>query len=151
MIFFPFNSLTHLLALEDLERCLACVKRQLDGGGRFIFDIFNPSLTMLLRDPAGRYPHSTYSDPDGAGTIEVTENNVYDSKLQTNTVHLYFKMPDGSESQRDLVLRMWYPQEMDAILTYNGLVTEQKFGDFDESPFESGSPRQVFVTKLASG
>ncbi|MFZ1946928.1 MAG: class I SAM-dependent methyltransferase [bacterium] len=150
MIFFPFNSLTHLHTLEDLERCLACVKRHLAPGGRFIFDIFNPSLAILMRDPTKRYPHSIYLDPEGGGTIEVTENNVYDARLQINTVRLYFKMPDGSEGRGDLVLRIWYPQEMDAALKYNGLAIEHKFGDFDESPFEASSPRQVFVTALAS-
>jgi SAM-dependent methyltransferase len=151
MVFFPFNSLTHLHTVEDLERCLACIKRHINRDGRFIFDIFNPSLAILQRDPAQRYPHSVYSDPDGGGTIEVTENNHYDAKLQINTVHLYFKMPDGSVGRAELALRIWYPQEIDAILKYNGLVVEQKFGDFDQSPFESGSPRQVFVTRLASG
>jgi SAM-dependent methyltransferase len=151
MIFLPFNSVAHLHTLEDIERCLACIRRHLAPGGRFIFDIFNPSLRVLMRDPTKRYPDATYTDPDGRGTIEVTENNVYDSKLQINTVNLYFKMPDGGEVRGELAMRIWYPREMDAVLKYNSLAIEHNFGDFNETLFEADSPRQVFVTTLASG
>jgi SAM-dependent methyltransferase len=149
LVFIAFNSLTHLLTLSDLERCLACVRRHMDGGSRFIIDIFNPSLKIILRDPATRYPHATYQDPDGRGTVEITENNHYDAASQINTIHLYYHMPDGTERTDDLVLRMFFPQELDALLKYNGLKIEAKYGDFDESPFVSDSPKQLVVARLA--
>ncbi len=48
LIFFPFNSIQHLLTLSELEACLACVKQHLAPTGKFIVDIFNPSLGKLL-------------------------------------------------------------------------------------------------------
>jgi SAM-dependent methyltransferase len=150
LIFIPYNSMNHLETLEDLEACFRCVKSHMTPASRFIFDIFNPRLDLLLRDPAGEYPHSTYDDPDGRGRIEITENNLYDPASQINTVRLYFRLPGGATDRFDLVLRMWFPQEIDAVVKYNGFTIEHKYGNYDESPFRGDSPKQIVVCKKAA-
>ena len=145
LIFIPYNSMNHLETLEDLEACLRCVRKHMSDGSRFAFDIFNPRLDLLLRDPAGTYPHSCYDDPDGRGRIEITENNVYDPATQINTVRLYFILPDGSTARHDLICRMWFPKEIDAIVEYNGFKIEDKYGDYDMPPFRGYSPKQIVI------
>lgn len=149
LIFIPYNSMNHLETLRDLEACLRCVRNHMGEHSRFAFDIFNPRLDLLLRDPTRKYPHSSYDDPDGRGRIEITENNVYDPATQINTVRLYFTMPDGSTGQHNLVCRMWFPQEIDAIVEYNGLEIEKKYGNYDESPFRGDSPKQIVICRKA--
>ncbi len=46
LVFFPANSLLHLLHWRDLQTCLARVKAHLKPGGAFAFEIFNPSLSL---------------------------------------------------------------------------------------------------------
>jgi hypothetical protein len=48
-------------------------------------------------------------------------------------------------------MRLFYPQELDALLHYNGFAVEHKYGDFDESPFTSDSPRQLLVCRALDG
>jgi SAM-dependent methyltransferase len=149
LIFIPYNSMNHIETLRDMESCLRCVKKHMGPDSRFAFDIFNPRLDILLRDPSKEYPHSSYDDPDGAGRIEMTENNVYDPASQINTVRLYYKLPDGGTDRYDLICRMWYPQEIDAVVTYNGFEIENKYGNYDESPFRGDSPKQIVICRKA--
>ena len=146
LIFFPFTTMSHLYDLEDIEACFSCVKKHLKPKGWFIIDIFNPRLDILLRDPTKRYPVSTYPNPDGKGMIEITENNVYDDATQITRIKWYHKIEGQEEEiEEELNLRIFYPQEIDALLKYNGFTIEEKFGDYDMSPFQSGSPRQIII------
>jgi SAM-dependent methyltransferase len=147
LIFIPYNSMNHLETLGDLEACFRCARNHMGENSRFAFDIFNPRLDILLRDPAREYPHSSYEDPDGKGRIEITENNVYNPATQINTVRLYFTLPDGSTDRYDLICRMWFPQEIDAVVEYNGFKIEEKYGDYDGSPFRGDSPKQIVVCR----
>jgi hypothetical protein len=148
LIFFPFNSVAHLHAREELEACLSCVKDHLDAEGRFIVDLFNPRLDILLRDPNKRHPVAEYPDPDGRGTVVVTENNVYDTATQINHIKWYYRIGDEKEERMvENNMRILYPGELDTLLHYNGFIIEGKYGDFDESPFTSNSPKQLIVCR----
>lgn len=133
---------------KSLEACFSCVKRHLDTGGHFIIDVFNPRLDLLIRDPAKRYPVAEYPDPDGQGTVVITENLVYDDGAQINRIQWYHKIGDKKEQVEELNMRIFYPQELDALLRYNGFDIEAKYGDYEEQPFTTGSPHQLPVCRL---
>ena len=145
LIFFPANSLLHLLTWQNLQACLTQVKKHLKPEGTFVFEIFNPSLIMLMRDPSQRYPVGAYADPDGRGTITVTENNVYDAATQINHIHWHYRLEGQQEISAELNLRMVFPQEMEALLHYNGFRLAAKYDDYDETPFAAQSSRQLVV------
>jgi hypothetical protein len=42
-------------------------------------------------------------------------------------------------------MRMYFPQELDALLKYNGFVIEHKFGDYEQAAFGSASEKQLIV------
>ena len=142
------NSLSHLLRREDIEACLRCVRRHLAPGGRFIVDLFTPSARILARDPASRFSVGHYQDPDGRGQIIVSETSRYDSATQVKHAVWHYER-DGEPGGWDvsLNLRMFYPQEIDALLVYNGFVIEHKYGDFEETPYGAGSLKQVIVCR----
>jgi SAM-dependent methyltransferase len=149
LILLPFNSIAHLHNLSSIEGCLGCVRDHLKAGGRFILDMFNPRLEILLRDPAERYPVSEYADPDGRGKVVITENNVYDRASQVNRIKWYYRIGDGhEETTNELNMRVFFPQELDAMLHYNGFEIETKYGDFDKTPFTSDSIKQIPVCHI---
>ena len=151
LVIFPFNSIALLSEPKDLEACFACVKRHLAPQGRFVIDFFNPNLEMLSRDPAKRFPHARYPAPNGTGTVEVTESDAYDAAQQINHVRLFHKFPGTrGELVEETKIRIFFPQELNALLRYNGFLVEEKYGDYDESPFDAQSLRQLIVCSLAS-
>lgn len=50
-IILPANSMQALTELEDHEKLFSSVRKHLKDDGRFIFQIFNPDLNILTRDP----------------------------------------------------------------------------------------------------
>jgi SAM-dependent methyltransferase len=149
LILFPNNSLSHLLTRFDVEACFACVRQHLAPGGRFIVDLFTPSLKILTQNPAQHYPVGQYQDPDGRGLITVTETTRYNCATQVNHITWHYQLEGESEVSRvPLNLRMFYPQEIDALLAYNGFVIDQKYGDYEETPYGSNSPKQLIVCRV---
>lgn len=146
LITLPINTICHLLELSDLEACLSCVRKHLKPDGRFIFDVFNPRVELLVRDPEKKYPHSEYEDPEDEGKISVLESNRYHAASQINHIKLYYRIPGKCDEVReDLRMRIYFPQELDALLQYNDFKIETKYGDYDENPFASASPKQLTV------
>ena len=149
LIFLPNNSVAHLLTWQDFGRCLACVRRHLADDGRFLLDYFNPSLTLLGRDPDQRYPSGTFDAPDGSGRISVSEQVRYDAASQVNHIRWFWRSEAaGTEETSDFSMRVYFPQELDALLMHGGFAIEDKYGDYDFSPFTSASRHQLIVAKM---
>jgi len=151
LIFIPINSITHLHRRKDLEALLARVREHLHEEGRFIIDLFNPSLDILRRDPDQRHPVAEYEDPDGRGRVVITESNIYDAATQINRITWYYRIGDHEDARVvENNMRILYPRELDDLLHYNGFAVESKYGDYDESPFQARSPKQLTVCRLAT-
>lgn len=146
LIFIPLNSIALLHDPKSIESCFSCVKRHLTDQGRFIIDIFNPRIDILIRDPSKRYPVTEYPDPDGRGKVVITVNNVYDKDTQINRIKWYYRIGDRTEETiEELNMRIYFPQELDLLLHYNGFAIEAKYGNYNEAPFDSSSPKQLVV------
>ena len=138
------NSLQHLLTREDVEKCFDAIKRHLTPNGRFIVEVFNPSLKILTRPADENVLDSEYETEEGKMTLTGSVN--YDAATQINHINwIYKNVMTGKSKQVSFTMRQFFPQELDALLHYNNFQIEQKFGDRDGSPFESGSPRQIVV------
>jgi len=146
LIFMAFNSLQHLGRLEELERLFGSVRRHLAPGGRFIFDVFNPDPRYLSRDPEELLPVAYYDDPSGGGKMLVNEQYSYDKEAQVSRIIWHYRREkDGRTVKKALNLRCFFPQELPALLKYNGFRIAARYGDFNRSPFKSGSAKQIFV------
>jgi hypothetical protein len=44
---------------------------------------------------------------------------------------------------------MYFPQELDALLKYNGFVIENKYGNEDRREFDKDSETQLIVCRMA--
>ncbi len=146
LIYFPFNSITHLHDLSDIEDCFTCIKKHLTKEGRFILSVFNPSLKVLIRPQDKLYPVMEYKNPDGPGKITIKESNKYDNATQIN--HILWHFFSNSKKPDQIVplnMRMFFPEELDALLKYNGFEIKNKYGSFEKSSFNSDSMIQIFI------
>ena len=149
-VFLPNNSLAHLLTWRDLANCLGCVRRCLADGGRFLLDYFNPLLALLLRDPTARSPVAAFAHPETGESVVVTESNVYDTATQINHIQWFWRFEGRAEEVvSDLPMRVYFPQELDALLSHAGFVIEEKYGGYDLSPLTTASQKQLIVARAA--
>jgi len=147
LILLPFNSICHLHDLESIRACFTCVKEHIKPEGRFVLHHFNPDLKILTRDPAKFYPVSKYPDPYGKGEVVITENNIYDAATQVNRIKWHYRIGD-TEFAEELNMRVFYPQELDGLLYYNGFEIETKYGSYKGESFTSESINQLVICKL---
>ncbi len=147
LIFIAGNSLQHLDKNEDVESCFASVQKHLAPNGRFIVEVFNPSLQLLTRDPNERYYVGDYRTDQGL--VLLTENVFYDAATQINHIRWHYrKQSDPQEHTVSFTMRQFFPLELDALFTKNGFHIESKFGDFNESDFSSKSPKQIAIASI---
>ncbi len=147
LIFIPFNSIAHIHDRASFEAMCIAVRNHLTDDGHFIVDIFNPKLEVLISDPNKRFAVAEYENPYGNEKVTITENNVYDKETQINHIKWYYKIGKQEEFAVELNMRIYYPQELENMLLYNGFDIVEKLGDFDGSPFNSDSPKQLIICK----
>jgi ubiquinone/menaquinone biosynthesis C-methylase UbiE len=144
LIFVAGNSLQHLEKTEDVEACFASVKRHLEPAGRFIVEVFNPSLELLSRDPHERFFVGEYKTKDG--WVVLTENVFYDAATQINRIEWHYKNQYMKEERTvGFAMRQFFPQELDYLFVKNGFRIERKYGNFDETDFSSNAPKQIVI------
>jgi SAM-dependent methyltransferase len=146
--FIAANTLCHLLTTADFEACMTSVRRHLVPEGHFCVEVFVPKLEMLLYPPDERRLFSEYDDPDGEGRVVIWESSVYDPATQIKHNRLHYQWPDREEEELGaLPMRMYFPQELDALFRYNGFAIEEKYGGLDRRPFDASASVQVFVLR----
>jgi SAM-dependent methyltransferase len=148
LIFIPINSLCHLMDWRDVAKCFGQVRAHLAPGGRFVIDVFNPSLALLTRDRTRWYEVGEYLDAQGQ-TVRLTEQNRYDAATQINHLQWRFETETGQRSEHSLTMRQFFPQELDALLAHGGFAVADKFGKYGETPFHADSIQQIVVAQQA--
>lgn len=145
-ILFPGNALCHIHTREDFEGLAGSVRSHLADDGIFAIVVFVPNVLTLARDPEGRYPYGQYAGPRG-GDVHVSCSNRYDPATQLNHVTTYTQTGDDEAVEGRLDLRMYYPQELDALLHYNGFVVVERYGSLDREPFGPDAAHQVVLCR----
>jgi SAM-dependent methyltransferase len=150
LIFLAGNSVCHLLDIDSFDACMSCVRRHLADGGRFIVDVYVPNLRRLVVDPQIRQPFSEYDDPNGAGRVVVTQTSRYDAVTQIMSVKTFQRFPGGiSETEGSLELKMYFPQELQALLRHNGLRLLEAYGGYEKTPLTNASAKQIYILEAA--
>lgn len=147
LVYVARNSLLHLHRTDDLLACLRTVRRHLQPGGAFMFDIFNPSVRMLARPAGKRFEVMKIHHPV-RGEITVDAEGAYDAASQVRSETWYFSTPTEPDFRSaPLAVRSIFPQELPLLLAAGGFHLEARYGGFGGEPFESGSRRQLCVCR----
>ena len=155
LIVCPFNGFMHLYTRQDVEQCLAQVRRLLAPGGLFAFDVLNPDPAWLARDPLRRWSRTRFRHPQTGEPLIYTTNHLYDAAAQIAFIRIYYEpdldRPAAARSPAhtvQLTHRQFYPAELEAFLHYNGFAIRQCFGGFDGQPISSVSAEQVICARV---
>ena len=154
LVIAPFNVLMHLYTRADVEAALATVKRHLrPGTGRFAFDVTMPDLAAFIRDPARPYKCRPVRDVERNVIVESAESFAYDpvAQLQLVTTMAHDQGRPETAHLKALAHRQYFPQELEALLHYNGLTMLERWGDFSRGPLEASSESQVVLAGLRKG
>src|SRR5439155_21803561 len=112
LVFVASNSLTHLHDTDDIVRCFRAVRRHLAPGGRFAFDVFNPSVQILAAADGVRREMQRVDDPERGDEIRIDVEERYDAAAQVTRGVWYFsteREPDFFVAS--IEVRSMFPQE----------------------------------------
>jgi SAM-dependent methyltransferase len=149
LVICPFNAFMHLYRRADVEQFLATVRAHLLPSGRFAFDVLNPDLAWLSRDPKRRWARTRFRHPTSRRWMIYSTSLRYDAAMQIAFMRIYYQAERGGrESVVRLAHRQFFPRELAALLYYNGFVIERHDGDFDGAPLSATSDTQVLECHL---
>ena len=146
LVIVAYNALNSLLDLPAIGSCLRCIKQHMRDDGVLLIDTFNPSLAFLGADPERRLRLLEYIDPDSNQRVVLEEQNIYDAVSQINHILWRYEIGDLPDERVDeLFMRIFFPQELDALLQLHGFTIDSKLGNYDGSSFEAQSSKQLMV------
>ena len=144
LIFIPFNSIHHLYKNEDLFKAFNVVKNHLKEGGFFLLDCFNPNIQFIVEGEKEQKEIAEYTSKDGREVL-IKQIMRYENKTQINRIEWHYFINGEFNSIQNLDMRLFFPQELDSYLEWNGFNINHKFGSFEEEAFNDNSEKQIFV------
>lgn len=144
LIFIPFNSIHHLYKNEDVFKAFKAVKKHLKDDGLFLLDCFNPNIQFIVDAEKEQKEIAEYTTNDGRDVL-IKQMMRYENKTQINRIEWHYFINGAFDSIQNLDMRLFFPQELDAYLDWNGFNIIHKFGSFEEDPFNDNSEKQIFV------
>lgn len=151
LVISPFRSLQHLLTPADQRRALDTAYAHLRPGGRFIIDVFNPSIPMLadesLKEEFGA--GAALATGDGR-TVELRNRIVardHVNQLQHAEEIYVFTSPDGGQSRVTLpfTTRYTFRYEWEHLAALAGFEVEAVYGGYDRRPFGAVYPGEILM------
>jgi SAM-dependent methyltransferase len=139
LVICPFNTALHLYARQDVEQWLACVRRQIEPRGELVLDVNMPIMEDLADPPGTSYPLDPVTHPT-LGRVPYAEAFDYDRVRQIQFCSMCF----GDDRVVPLAHRVFFPQELEALLHYNGFATTKVAGDFEGGPLKADSDVMIF-------
>ena len=122
----------------------------MDARSRFVIDTFQPSLTFLGSDAVARHPILRYRDPYSGEEIVLHEENRYDPSTQLDRILWTYEVEGRAIREEEMTMRLFFPNELEALLVLSGFTIEARYGDYDRRPFGPDTPKQLTVCRLAS-
>ena len=154
----PFRPFQHLLTVTDQLVCLTSIRDRLTDDGRLVFDIFNPSLDMLVNKPIGEEFDSDPEFVTDDGRRVFRRGRIVGHDRFTQVTHheliYYITHPDGRNERlvHAFSLRNTFRFEAEHLLVRAGYEIEHLYGDFDRSAYGSKYPGElIFIARKRRG
>lgn len=158
LIFLTGNAFQAFLANADQAAVLQRVRAHLHDSGLFAFETRNPLLpntstraglfVALATNPA-EVAWPPFINAHGH-EVRVSTTQVYDHVAQIVHLTSYKRWHDGAEAHTAIArtaLRYTFPQELAALLHYNGFAIDRQYGDWDLAPLSATSPSIISVCR----
>jgi SAM-dependent methyltransferase len=135
LAYLVFNTISNLTSQDAQVDCFRNVARHLEVGGRFLIEVGVPSLQRL---PPGETVRPFRVTPTRLGFDE------YDIARQGLISH-HYTVTDGRLDVLSVPFRYTWPAELDLMARLAGMRLEDRWADWDRSPFTSDSRKHVSV------
>jgi SAM-dependent methyltransferase len=137
------SSFKFLLTTDDQLACLECVRNHLQEDGGFILDFH---LGEAFEED-GTYTY-THVESDGTTIKKMSKfSNDLNTQLRHWDVVIEVTHPNGEveKTETQVVTALFMPRESDLLAKQAGFQVIEEYGDWDFSPYTSGSRRRILI------
>lgn len=145
IILITSNSVNHLETAEDFEKMLESTYKLLKDGGKLVFDALKPRFKFLLRNMNEVYDEDEFILSKTGEKIKVCENSKYNHATQINNVNYYYTDSNGKQTILNTKVRLYFPQELDYIISKSKFNKKNKYDWYDYRIFEGKTNEQIYI------
>ena len=151
MILLPYHTFMHFQYQEEQLQVLSQLSDNLAEGGVMIFDLANAGEAFSTQDDHAIALERTFVEPQTGHVVMQQSVSTLDRVTQQlHITWIYDEVHKDGTVRRTvapLLLRYVFFSEMKLLLAASGLQLVEVYGDYDQSPFEDGSPRMIMVAQ----
>lgn len=138
-----YNSLQHLKEEAEVLQYLQNSRDCMSAKGLFIIDVFNPDERFLF--PQGnRRLLAVFVDGEG-NSVRVEEETMYEPDTGINHITYHYYMEGQYIFSEKYFMKQYLPDVLDGLIMKSGLKIQNKFGDYQKTPFAEDSPKQIYI------
>jgi SAM-dependent methyltransferase len=150
LVLATFNVVAHLPHFKDFAAFLKRVREHLSPGGQLVFDVPIPHAEEIEADPDELFVVPRFKHPDTKQWVHQTERFEYNPLTQALLVESTLRVDGFRDAVTiPLVLRQWFPKEIEAILYYEGFEKVQLWADYTKNPAVLAEDTLVYVATKA--
>jgi len=111
--------------------------------GRLVMDCYLPDPILYQRDRNAKYAEQSMKDPRTHEALTSWESSWYDALEQVHHVTYVYQGESANRWEVKLKLRMFYPQELRALIDLSGFRIVNEAEDFRGTPLTGQSLKWV--------
>jgi SAM-dependent methyltransferase len=149
LILLPYNALMHFQTPHQQYALLRHLAGALADDGLLVIDLPNAGEAFATVDDGAVTLERSFVEPESGNLVMQQSVSALNRTEQLQYITwIYDEIGPNNVVQRTvapLVLRYTFPAELDLLLRVCGLRRIERYGDYDEGPFEEGCPRLIVV------
>jgi SAM-dependent methyltransferase len=149
LVMLPYRVLQELATAEEKIQCLSCVHDHLDEGGLVLVDNYNPSISMLARDPGTSTRVMEKTGPDGESVRRTDRVVARDCLNQTQQLEVIYDIrhPDGQTEHFVIPYETSYlfRFELEHLLARCGFAVRYIWGGFGFEAFGQCASDELII------
>lgn len=147
----PYNGFMHFQTQADQITALKRFRTLIADGGILLLDLPNAGEAFGTQDDGALVLERSFIEPESGNLVmQQSVSGLERIKQQLHITWIYDEItPDGTvhRTLAPLALRYVFPGELDLLLAATGFEATTIYGDYDQSPFEEGSPRMIVLAE----
>jgi ubiquinone/menaquinone biosynthesis C-methylase UbiE len=156
LILLAYNGLMHFRTPADQQAVLRHLSTFLKDEGQLVIDLPNAGEAFATLDDSAVTLERSFVEPDSGHLVMQQSVSTLNRAEQLQYVTwIYDEIGANNVVQRTvapLTLRYVFPTELDLLLQVCGLRRIERFGDYEQGPFEEGCPRLIVLAeKMTNG
>lgn len=151
LILIPYNGLMHFRTSAEQQALLKHLHSALKEEGLLMIDLPNAGETFAALDDGAVTLERSFVEPESGNLVMQQSVSELDRAEQLQYITwIYDEIGPDRVLRRTvapLTLRYVFPTELDLLLQLTGFRRIERYGDYDESPFERGCERLIVVAQ----